>query len=91
MNENIKTDNSTETVSPIWLPTAPPPPHQADDDSTFDTKVQRVGEFTIRWKYIQAKIPKDCLLTNSFHLAHEEKPGDALKRIEQQSFGPCQI
>ena len=68
-----------------------PPPHQADDDSTFDTKVQRVGEFTIRWKYIQAKIPKDCLLTNSFYLAHGEKPGDALKRIEQQSFGPCQI
>ena len=69
----------------------PPVPHQADDDSTFDTKVQRVGEFTIRWKYIQAKIPKDCLLTTSFYLIHGEKPGDALKRIEQQSFGPCQI
>lgn len=57
-------------------------PHQADDDSTFDSKERRVGEFTIRWKYIQAKISKDCLLTNSFYLAHGEKQGDALKRIE---------
>lgn len=43
-----------------------------------------MGEFTIRWKYIQAKISKDCLLTNSFYLAHGEKQGDALKRTEYQ-------